>query len=193
MAKKQSNSKAANAWKRKKWYEIIAPKLFFEQSLGETIAIEPDMVMGRTAKINLMNLTKDIKKQNVNVTFKVNEVQGLKAHTEFIEYAIIPTSLKRLVRKGREKIEDSFLVTTKDERVIRLKPIIICRSTTSKAVTTDIKEATRKMCSDILKQIDYHQFVKDVITTKFQKALRQQISKIYPTRIVDIRMIKLIK
>ena len=49
------------------------------------------------------------------------------------------------------------------------------------------------MTEEILKQIDYYQFIKDIITQKFQRALRQQVNKIYPVKIVDIRMIKLIK
>ena len=192
MAKASTKTQATTV-KRKRWYELIAPRLFNEQVLGETLSAEPEQVIGRAATINLMNLTKDIKKQNINVTFRVQEVTGLKAHTDLIEYHIIPTSIKRLVRKGKEKVEDSFLAVTKDNRTVRVKPLIICRSNTVRSVSTDVKEATRKMTEEILKQIDYYQFIKDIITQKFQRALRQQVNKIYPVKIVDIRMIKLIK
>lgn len=193
MAKKSSGNKAVLNWKRKKWYQIIAPKLFNEQTLGETMALEADLVMGRTTTLNLMTITKDIKKQNVKVSFKVNDIKGLKAYTEFTAYQMIPASIKRLVRKGREKISDSFTAVSKDGKNIRIKPLIICQNTVTHSVGTDIREATKKMTTEILKQIPYHTFVRDVITGKFQRALRQQLSKIYPTRIAEIRAIKLIE
>lgn len=193
MAKTTAINKALMSWKRKKWYEIIAPKIFYEQPIGETISNEPDSVMGRTVSINLMILTKDIKKQNINVSFKVKEVKGLKAYTEFLSYDMVPTSLKRMVRKGKEKIDDSFLATTKDGRVVRIKPLIICRSLVVRSVTTDIKETIRKMTEEILQQIDYDQFVKDIITGKFQRALRAQANKVYPIKTAEIRRMILVK
>ncbi|MFA6089155.1 MAG: hypothetical protein WC755_04790 [Candidatus Woesearchaeota archaeon] len=188
-----SKALLGGTWKRKKWYEILAPKEFSEQPIGETIAAEPDTLIGRTMSINLMILTKDIRKQNINVTFRIVSVSGLKAYTEFIDYSMIPSSIKRLVRKGKEKIDFSFPATTKDGRIVRIKPIIICRSMTSRSITTDIKEAATKMSEDILKQIDYGQFVKDIITQKFQRALKIQVSKIYPVKTADIRVSRLIK
>lgn len=189
----KAKTATASAVKKKRWYELIAPRLFNEQVLGETFGAEPQSIVGRNTTLNLMNLTRDIKKQNTNVTFRIREVQGQKAHTDLVALYIIPTTIKRLVRKGKEKIEDSFLATTKDKRIVRIKPLIICRSTTARSVSTDIREASQKMTHEILKQIDYYQFIKDIITQKFQRALRQQMNKIYPIKIVDIRMIRLVK
>lgn len=193
MAKTASTNKAILSWKRKKWFEILAPRIFYEQPVGETIAAEPEMVVGRTSRLNLMILTKDIKKQNIDVTFKVKEVKGLKAYTEFFTYEMIPSSIKRLVRKGRERVDDSFLAVTKDGRTVRVKPLIICRNLVARSVTTDIKNATRKMTADILQQIDYDTFIKDIITGKFQRAIKMQMNKIYPIKTADIRVAQLVK
>ena len=58
-------------WKRKKWHAILAPTPFGEQQIAETLALDPEELVGRTVEINLMHLTKNMKRQNFNMKFKV--------------------------------------------------------------------------------------------------------------------------
>ena len=61
--------------KKKKWFEIVAPKLFDERVIGETTALEPDKLIGKPVLINLMALTNDPRKQNVSIKFNIESVK----------------------------------------------------------------------------------------------------------------------
>ena len=90
---------------KKQWYSIIAPKLFNNVVLGETLVYEPEKMVGKCLKQNLMNLTNDIKRQNINVNFEIVNVENGKAHTEIIGYNMVTSSVKRFVRRNVEKID----------------------------------------------------------------------------------------
>ena len=52
--------------KRKKWYPILASQEFRQIEIGETTTSSPDSLIGRTVNANLSQLTRDMKKQNLN-------------------------------------------------------------------------------------------------------------------------------
>src|SRR3989338_9986981 len=116
---------------KKEWYQILAPKLFNGAVIGETLVYNPQDMLGKNVSENLMNLTNDIKRQNTKVNFEVVNVENNKAITEIIGYMIIPSSIKRLVRKNVEKMDMSFTCSTKDNKNLRIKPLIIARSAIS--------------------------------------------------------------
>ena len=119
--------------KKKIWFEIIAPKTFKEVSLGNTLAYSLDEIKGRSIKVNLMKVTSNMKNQNVNVTFIINETRDNKGYTELVSYVFVPSSIKRLVRRGKSRVDDSFVCRTKDGKTIRVKSLMITRSITTKA------------------------------------------------------------
>src|SRR3989338_7804647 len=107
--------------KKKQWYPIIAPKQFENAVIGDTLAYEPQQMLGKTLSHSLMNLTNDMKRQNVAIHFKIVEVEGSKAKTSIIGYEIIPSSVKRFVRRASEKISLSFNCETADSLFLRVK------------------------------------------------------------------------
>ncbi len=46
MAKAAKKQKLIDIWKRKRWYQIIAPKMFGNAVIGESIALEMDNMVG---------------------------------------------------------------------------------------------------------------------------------------------------
>ena len=116
--------------KKKKWYPILAPRTFNESVIGETPATDAESIVGKIVSANLMNLTGDMKKQNINMKFVVTEIKGDHAHTETSRYQMIPALIKQLVRRRRDRIDDSIICKTKDNKIINIKPIILTRSNT---------------------------------------------------------------
>ena len=47
---------AVDKWKTKKWFEIIAPPLFNEKKIGETLAADYRMLIGRKIEVSLSDL-----------------------------------------------------------------------------------------------------------------------------------------
>jgi small subunit ribosomal protein S3Ae len=193
MAKSQVKGKATDKWKRKKWFHLIAPKLFSEQVLGETPADEPDMVKGRTVEVNLMMLTGNMKLQNINVTFEVTNVQGANAYTEVKKFEIQPASIKRRVRRRKDKLDDSFICVTRDNKMIRLKPLIITNSKSSSSIKAKLRRVTMLNLQRSIRTVDYDTLVTDIVNNKLQKDMRNTLHKTFPVKIFDIRMLETVK
>ena len=73
MAKAQKLEGAVKA--RKRWFDVLATKDFNETVIGETPALAPEQIVGRVISVNLMNITGNIKKQNINVKFKITGIR----------------------------------------------------------------------------------------------------------------------
>lgn len=176
--------------KKKKWYQIYAPDLFRGQVIGESLASDPNMLMGKRLSVNLMNLTDDPKKQNFRLVFKIVKIDGDKALTEIIAYEMLLTHVKRMMRKGVEKIEDSFVVQSKDNVNIRLKPLLLIRNKVNHSVSTAIRKKDQEVMSDEAKKQDYSDILRSIITNKLQKQSREALTKIYPLAACELRIVE---
>jgi ribosomal protein S3AE len=161
--------------------------------LCECPVYETPQIMGRSITVNFMTLAGDMKKQHINLTFKVIDIKEGKGNCMLTRYYIIPSSLRRFVRKGREKIDDSFIVKTKDEKFVRIKPMLVTNSTTHESVVTNLRVTTRKILQNVIPTYTYDQLCEEVVTYKLQKYLRDILHKTYPLKICEIRDLDLME
>jgi len=192
MAVKAKKVKGVDKWRKKKYYSILAPKLFQERELGQTIAYDPSSLKGRRVTTNLMALTGNIKKQHVNMTFAVERVQGDTGFTRVHQYTVVPAALKRKVRRQRDRIDESFQCVTKDNKIIRIKPLVVTAVKTSRSVKSDLRNKLLQLVINAVRKLDYDSLVMDIVNDKFQRDIAGYIRKIVPTRSVDIRVMKYI-
>lgn len=176
--------------KRKKtWFNIVTPKELGNYLIGETTAFEPQQLIGRNVQISLMNILNDPKKQNVQLIFKIKSVSDKNAITEIMKYELIPSYVKRMMRKGRNKIEDSFIIETKDKIKIRIKPFMITRIKTQRSKLSMIRKTIREFITEKVKTQNFIDLINDTISTKLQRELKGKLKKIYPLVICEFRMI----
>lgn len=173
--------------KKKKWYQILAPKEFNEAIIGETPSLDPRLLIDKVVTVNLMDLTRDIKKQNINMRFKVTGLKENKAQTEVIGYQTINTFIKRIIRKGRDNIHDSFVCKTSDEKSVRLKPLMITVNKTKGVVINSLIKALRVNLTEYVKKITYKELVNDLVSHNLQSSLKNSLKKIYPLRSLEIK------
>lgn len=166
--------------KKKKWIPILASKEFNNQEIGETYVEESENCIGRTVELNLMMLTKDPKKQNFNVSFKITDAKNNQAHTELIGYSLQKAQLKRLTKKGKNKVEDSFNYKTKDDLNIVIKPIMLTKALTYKTTLSQLRKLSREFLSDYTKNNIYSEIMKDIISGKLQKDIKINSKKVSP-------------
>jgi len=178
---------------KKHWYPLIAPKLFRNVILGETLVYEPQQMIGKSIKQNLMNLISDVKRQNVNIIFEVVKVENNKAYTNFVGYAMVQSSVKRMVRRNISKIDMSFTCATSDKKNIRIKPFIVTRLSTSGSVAAKIRKNAHEFLTKYINDISFDNFTNDLISHKMQDALRYHLKKIYPVRVCEIRSMQVEK
>jgi len=177
---------------KKEWYPILAPKIFQNAVLGETPVYDPQNMIGKGLTTNLMNLTRDIKRQNVNVNFRIVDVQNGKAFTDIIGYYMAPSSVKRLIRKNISKISMSFSCKTSDNKTLQVKPLLITRAATIGSVATKMRRNSQDFLIKYIASITYDNLINDMVNHKMQSSLKREMNKIYPLRVCEIRSMEIV-
>jgi len=177
---------------KKQWYPILAPKIFQSEVIGETHVYEPSQMVGKGITKNLMNLTNDVKRQNININFKIVDVENGKGLTNIVGYYMVQSSIRRLIRRNIEKISMSFPCRTSDNKNILFKPLLITRFSTTGSVATKIRKNAQDSLVKYISAISYDNLVNDLISHKLQNSLKKELSKIYPLRICEIRSMEIV-
>ncbi len=174
-------------WKVKKWYNIIAPKMFGEINIGETLADNPEKLIGRNIEITFGELTNDISKHNTKLILKIDNIGGDSAYTKYVGHQLNHDYLCSLVKRETSSIETNVLVTTMDNYTIRVKPSSF---TIKKARENQIK-AIRQIMINVIdekaKKMNMEQFIQDVVAGKLSTDIYYDVRSIYPLRRVEIR------
>ena len=173
--------------KKKQWYQIVAPKQFENAVIGETMVAEPQAMLGKRLSHSLMNLTNDVKRQNVNIHFKVVEIEGDKGKTSIIGYQIIPSSVKRFVRRNSEKMDLSFTCETADNVFLRVKPLVITKADVKGSIAAKMRNSIVQFLIKAIKKMTYDEFLNELISHKLQSQIRENFNKVYPLKVCEIR------
>lgn len=173
--------------KKKKWYNLIAPKFFNNQMLGQATAYEPNKIIGKKFSINLMSITGDPKNQNIAIKFIVDSVRESNASTYVVGYEISPAGLRRHMKRSASRVDDSFFLKTKDDKTVRIKTFILARGKTKKSIQKNIRKESKKNLTEILSKKTFEQFIQDIIRNITQKQLKNILKSIYPIKIYEIR------
>jgi len=177
-SKKRSAARTGLKWKRKKWYRIAAPKIFNNKVIGEAFAETSQSLLGRTVEVNLMQLTGNIKKQNLVLKLKTNDVKDDVGQTTIMEFYMQPASIKRFVRKGTTKIDESFCCYTRDKVLVRIKPLLLTRTKTNSSVSRDLRKRTRTWLTNTITTLTFENFINDLCLFKIQRDLKTVLDKI---------------
>ena len=176
---------------KKKWYKIIAPAMFNEEEIGETYVVEPVKTVGRVANVNLMVLTNDPKKQHINIGFRMCSVEGEKVRTEVYSYNLMPSSLRRFIRRSRDRIDDSFICVTSDNKSVVIKPLLITRFKANRSIVSSLRLNTKNFLIDLISKTKFDDFMKDVLSHKVQNQLKLHLKKIYDLKTCEMRSIEM--
>ncbi|MGV8086487.1 MAG: hypothetical protein ACP5N1_02560 [Candidatus Woesearchaeota archaeon] len=177
--------------KKKKWFPLVAPETFQSKVIGEVLLEDASVLMNRTVKVNMMQLMNDMKKQNVNVMFRVYDVKDGKAFTKAVKFEVSAFSLKRLAKREKDKLSDSFVVKTLDDKLVRIKTVMITNAMTNGAVQAALIQSCRAVCKEIINKVNFEQLIIDLVVYKFQKEIRESLHKVYPLRNFDIKVFEL--
>ncbi|WP_138006472.1 30S ribosomal protein S3ae [Halalkalirubrum salinum] len=175
----------------KRWYTVLAPEQFDREELGETVAEEPDQVLGRTIETTLGELGGDAGANNTKLTFKITDVGSDSAYTEFVQHELTRDYLRSLVRRGASKVDASITVLTQDDYRLQVQPVAF----TTKKADRSQEAAIRRVMIDLVKEAGtertFEQFVDSVIEGRLSSAIYGEAKTIYPLRRVEIKKLSL--
>jgi len=185
--------KKAAKTRRKTWFKIVAPKIFYNAELGESSVFDARELLGRKVSVNLMNLLRDPKRQNINVQFEINGIGKDKLTTEVVGFEIVPSAIKRVVRRAKVKIEDSKSYKTKEGNSIIIKTILIARAKIASSIRTSLRNSLDNYYKNYFLKQPYDAFLNELISKRLQKSIARDLSKIYPVVVVEIKKMKYFK
>jgi ribosomal protein S3AE len=172
--------------KKKKWVQALSSVLFGKESIGEIPVHEPKSLVGRSVTVNLMTLTRDMKKQNTRIRFIITHIKGDQANTELYGYYLNSASIKRLVRRGKDKVAILTICKTSDNKKIRILTMIIPHSKVKGSIATNFRNSASRYIAAYAAKTTFETMIKELITNKLQREIKSALKKIYPARIVEV-------
>ncbi|HLD83631.1 MAG TPA: hypothetical protein VI979_02140 [archaeon] len=172
---------------KKQWYDIVTPKAFGETIVGETLAVDPKFLTGRTLSASFAELSNDFGKYYVKVIFQIEGTEGQKAKTKFIGHECMRERLYRMVQRGSKKVEAIQDVQTKDGGALRVKSVIIIRTKAGTSIKNATRNRMKELVDAVAKETDTEKFVAMMLSGELQAMLRQECKKLTPVVNVEIR------
>ena len=185
--------KVKDKWRSKEWYRILAPDMFNNTQISETLSDESTKVIGRITEVTMQDLTGDFSKMHIKLQFKINDVSGFDAHTRFIGHTLTSDYIRRMTRRKHSKTDGVFDVQTKDKALIRVKPMAI----TEKRIQVSQQQAIRRIMgttvsTEAAKSMS-SEFIKEMLSGNISKHILKACKPIYPLKRVEIRKSEMVR
>lgn len=177
-------------WRSKHWYKVHAPGLFQHLEIGETMATEPEQVVGRTLETTLQEISggADIGKAHIKLRFQVERVTGESlAEAKFIGHELTSDYVRRLARRKRSKIDASLIVTTKDGVQIVLKPVAVGEQRLQTHLRTELRHRLDSLLLEEAQKKTAPEFVREMLQGELGKLLAHGLKDLYPLKKIEIR------
>jgi small subunit ribosomal protein S3Ae len=186
------SQRKADSRKAKLWYKVVSPEMFGRSPFGETIANDPERIVGRIVETTLGDLTNNFSKQNTKLKFKVDRVAGDSAYTKFLGHEMTADYLRSLVKRRTSRIDAIVDVTTTDGYQVRVKPSCFTVKRARANQVKGIRELSKKVIMERSKSLDLNQLIQDAVGGKISLDIYKEAKMIYPLRRVEVRKTEIV-
>ena len=166
--------------KKKKFFDVSIPII---QKTTQLQAYDIESLDNQFIKYDL---TRFLRGKSMLLTTKV-KIENEKAQAHPQKIMLMPSFLKRMVRKGTNYVEDSFFAKCKDNEV-QIKPFLVTRRRVSRAVKKALREKAREELTNYVKDKNSENVFNEIIQNQIQKDLSLKLKKIYPLSLCEIRV-----
>ncbi len=175
----------AQAKRKKRFYDVEIP------AIDKVTHLQAYEIPELNGKIIKYDLTRNLRGKSVLLDLRV-KVEGEKATSYPIGAKLMPYSLRRMVRKGTDYVEDSFVTKCKDAE-ITIKPFLITRRRVSREVRKALRNKAKEELEEYAKNKTFSEIFDDFLKNSIQKPLSLKLKKIYPLSLCEIRILKVEK
>ena len=184
--KPQAKPTVSKLLKGKNWYSIVAPKFFNEKPLGDALAADSSLLIGRKVSASLMELTGDPSRYYMSMRFKISNIDGFMAQTVFDGHECTRDFAARIVQRRTQRIDTNDVLQLKDNK-IRVKAIAITNRRVTEIVGKAVRKKLQEMIAAAAEDRTTEEFVKKFISGELQNQIKTEVGKLYPLRIFEIR------
>ncbi|RLF35073.1 MAG: hypothetical protein DRM99_05350, partial [Thermoplasmata archaeon] len=160
-----------------------------KEEVASIFTSDPKELIGRVIKINLSNLARG---KLGEVTCKIKEIKEEKILAEPSKIKLYPSYIKRFIRRGITKIDESFLIETSEKNKVRVKPTIITRKKVKGGVETALRKELKLFLTKLFAAQKTDEIFLDTIKGEIQKKLSKKLKRIYPLSFCEIREILIV-
>jgi small subunit ribosomal protein S3Ae len=185
--------KVKDRWKAKNWYQILAPSLFNNVPVAETLAESPDSLIGRVTEVSLQDLTNDFRKSHIKLRFTVDKVEQNTAHSQLKGTLLTSDYLRRMIRRRKSRVDGVFDIETRDGALLRVKPFAIAE----KRIQSSQKKLIRNVMKDVIskegKAKTLNSFVRDCLDGKIGSEIYKNCKIYYPVKRIEVNKTEIIR
>jgi len=177
-------------WRSKHWFKVRAPGLFQHVELGETVATEPEQVVGRTLETTLPELSgaADSGKAHIKLRFRIERLGGDGvAEARFIGHDLTSDYVRRLARRKRSKIDLALTVVTKDGVRVVLKPVAVGEQRLQTRLRAELRHKMVAILTEEAAKRTSPEFVREMLQGELSKVLAHGVKTLYPLKKIEIR------
>ncbi|KUO39055.1 MAG: hypothetical protein AVW05_02495 [Hadesarchaea archaeon DG-33] len=174
------------SWREKGWYDIIAPPMFGNAKIGETLASDSSQLIGRVFETTLGDLIEDFSKSHIKLYFQVKGVEEGRALTSFISHDMARDYIRSQIRRRATRISDISTVTTQDGYRLRVSAIITTLRRVQSSQLEAIRKDMRKVVAARAGERTFDQFVQEVVLGKLSADLYKEAKKYCPVKRVEV-------
>ena len=174
-------------WKSKKWFNIYAPAAFTSAPIGEGLAEEAGMLVGRISEITMQEINGDFAQMHVKLRFKVNEIRGQDAHTIFVGHDLTSDYVRRQTRRKHSKMDVAKDLVTKDGWSMVIKPLAISDLRIKASQQTAIRTILENAIVELGKTHTLGEITKMIVSGDLSKQFTNDVKAIYPVKRIEIR------
>jgi small subunit ribosomal protein S3Ae len=186
------SQRKAESRKAKQWYKVISPEMFGRSPVGETVANDPERVVGRVIETTLGELTNNFSKQNTKLRFRVDRVAGDSAYTKFVGHEMTTDYIRSLVKRRTSRIDAIVDVTTTDGYQVRVKPSCFTVKRARANQVKSIREISKQVILQKASGLDLNQLIQEVVLGKLSLDIYKEAKMVYPLRRVEVRKTEIV-
>jgi small subunit ribosomal protein S3Ae len=185
--------KVKDRWKAKNWYQILAPSLFNNVPVAETLAETPDHLIGRVTEVSLQDITNDFRKSHIKLLFAVDKIEQNTAHTQLKGTLLTSDYLRRMIRRRKSRVDGVFSVETRDGALVRVKPFAIAE----KRIQSSQKKLIRNVMSEVItkegKAKTLNSFIRDCLDGKIGSEIYKNCKIYYPVKRIEVNKTEIVR
>lgn len=173
---------------KEKVYGIYLPVLSKDE-VANIFTPDPSALVGKIIKVDLSRIAKG---KLGEITCNIREVKEEKIFAELQKISLYPSYIKRFIRRGITKIDESFIVESKEKKKLRIKPVLITRKKVKRSVETALHKETRSFLTKLFASQNINEIFIDIIRGEIQKKLSKKLKKVYPLSFCEIREVLIV-
>ncbi|HNL85655.1 MAG TPA: 30S ribosomal protein S3ae, partial [Methanoregulaceae archaeon] len=154
--------------------------------IGDTIAGDPESVVGRIIQTTLGEILNDYSRQNVKMKLRISNVAADAAYTEFVGHELTRDYLRSLVKRRTTRIDSHVPVLTKDGKMVDLSVTCYTLTRANLSQTHAIRGLLFSKTQDLAKEGDFNALLNGIVTGDISKELFKTIKPLFPVRRVEV-------